>query len=74
MPEPDTFYRVKAIRRIRCGKQLFKAGEVISVAPGSLRVACFWCRNGLARPADAATARDIELFDLMVRALPVGVP
>lgn len=70
----DDVYRVKMLHRMTIAGRRYGVGEVILVPPNRLRVAAFWCRNGAAKPADAATARDVELFDLMVQALPVGVP
>ena len=74
MTDSSDAYRIKLIRRVTIQGRRLPAGAVLAVAPGKLSVASFLCRNGAARPVDAATARDVELFDLMVQALPVGVP
>lgn len=74
MSDSSAGYRVKLIRRVTIEGRRLPAGAVITVAPGKLAVASFLCRTGSAKPADAATARDVELFDLMVQALPVEAP
>lgn len=70
----DDRYRVKLLTRTTIAGTRWRAGAIIAIPHDKLRVAAFLCRNGAAKPADAATARDVELFDLMVKALPVEAP
>jgi hypothetical protein len=68
--ERDTdVYRVKLKRRMTIAGCRYAAGEVIRIPSNRLRVAHFLCRTRAARPADAATALDVELFDYLARAL-----
>jgi hypothetical protein len=63
-------YTIKLLTRATLQGTRWRVGAVISVPPDRLRVAAHLCRTGAARPADPATARDVELYALLLRALP----
>jgi len=63
-------YKVKLVTRATLQGTRWRVGAIISVPADRLRVAHFLCRNGTAKPFDARTAKDYELFELLQKALP----
>jgi len=55
-------YRLFVRQRITIAGTRYQAGQVLLVPSNRLRVAAHLCRCGTARPADRATALDVELF------------
>lgn len=69
MTEPRA-YRLRTITRCRIAGKLLPVGAVFECNPGKLRAAASLVACKTAVPADAYTRRDIELFQLLQRALP----
>jgi hypothetical protein len=65
-----TPYRVKLLTRCTLAGVRWRVGAVISVPVDRLRVVEHLCRVNTARPFDERTAKDVELFRLLKRALP----
>jgi hypothetical protein len=66
------FYAVLLLKRCRIDGQLYRVGTVLNVSDTRLRVAANLVRSGAGRPADEATRRDVELFELLRAALPAA--
>jgi hypothetical protein len=65
-----TPYRIKLLTRCTLAGRRWRVGTIIDVVPDRLRVVEHLCRTGAARPFDQRTARDVELFRLLQRAMP----
>lgn len=64
----DAFYSVRALQRIHYRGMLARPGDVLRVQ--RLATALHFVRTGQARPADADTARDVEIGLLLQDAIP----
>ena len=62
-------YRVRTVCGMRIAGHRVPAGSLIELGADRLRVAAHLVRTGSARPEDAATGLDVELFERL-RALP----
>lgn len=65
-PEPAP-YRLRVLTRCRVASLLLKPGQLLCVSRDRLQVAAWLCRNRSARPADRATAVDVDLFEALTR-------
>lgn len=70
MNTADDYYALRLRTGCRIAGCRYAAGTLLRVSPTRLRVAAHLVRTGAARPADETTRRDVELFQLLDRALP----
>ena len=73
--EPDTAaddgrYAVLLRTRCRVAGKLYPAGTKLLITANRLRVAANFVKTGAARPADARTRLDVELYLALDAALP----
>jgi hypothetical protein len=64
------WYYLRLTRRMRVQGRKYKAGQLLRVHDTRLRVAAWLTRTGAARPADARTRLDVDVFLELQRALP----